>query len=151
MVSGGVKDKDAVSLLDHAQPNLTLNSALPPAVNAPTSDVVVVVARPIPELTVAVSSSPRLTMIVITLTLTPTPDSPVSNLSEEVPTVSASPVPLTQRALDLQPLSASSTVVVDLEAVLNLPLTSDLRASFVPPRVRRLLVDMLVLLTAPTH
>jgi len=82
--------------------------------------------------------------------LTITPDSPVSNHSEELLVPSASLVPSTPGALDLKPLSASSTLAAVLAAALSLLLALAASPFNAPRRVMSALAVMLVSLTAPT-
>jgi len=99
--------------------------------------------------TTASGSIPTITTIVIIPMLIVMLDFPISNLSEDLPVLSASLVLSTPRRLDLKLLSASSTLAVVLAAALSLPLTLAASPFFVVRRVMSVLADMLVSLTAP--
>jgi len=95
--------------------------ALPELVSLLDVVVVVVLLTAVP---MNASGSTLVTlMIVITKMLSHTLDSPPSKTSEDLPKPNASLVPSTPRAPDLKPVSASSTLAVDLVAALNLPST----------------------------
>jgi len=116
----GVRDKDAVSLLDLALLTATVNSALVPVEDVPTLVLVVVHAPVTPDLTVASSSTPTLTTIVKTLVPRTPLDYPLLKAMVEVLAVDASKV-LYLLALPLLVLllSASSSAAVDLAAALD--------------------------------
>jgi len=88
-------------------------------------------------------------MIVTILEPLHTLDFPVSKVSVELLVPSASLVPLTPRALDLKPLSASSTLAVDLVAALSLPSVSAASLLSAARRVMSVFLVMLVSLTVP--
>jgi len=113
----GVRDKDAVSLLDLALLTATVNSALVPVEDVPTLVLVVVHAPVTLDLMVASSSTPTLTTIVKTLVPRTPLDYPLLKATVEVLAVDASKV-LYLLALPLLVLllSASSSAAVDLAA-----------------------------------
>jgi len=116
----GVRDKDAVSLLDLALLTATVNSALVPVEDVPTLVLVVVHAPVTLDLMVASSSTPTLTTIVKTLVPRTPLDYPLLKATVEVLAVDASKV-LYLLALPLLVLllSASSSAAVDLVAALD--------------------------------
>jgi len=84
--------------------------------------MVVVAALLIPDLTTASGFIPVSAIIVTMIMVTLMPDFQAYKVTVEELVANASKVPLTLRALDLKPLSASSILVVAQEAALNLPL-----------------------------
>jgi len=150
-LSSGVKDKDVVSLPVHALLPASASSAPVLLEVVLTLVVVVVTVLLILDLTTVSGSTPVIVTIVITTMVTLTLDFPLSKVSEDLLNLSASLVPLTPRALDLKPVSASSTLAVDQAAVLSLPLTSVVSPLPVTPRVTSQSLDTVVSLTAPTQ
>jgi len=123
ILSTGVKDKVAISSLVHALHHPSVSSALALLDLVSLLDVVVVVVL-LTAVPITASGSTLVTlMIAIMKMLSHTLDSPPSKTSEDLPKPSASLVPSTPRAPDLKPVSASSTLAVDLVAALNLPST----------------------------
>jgi len=149
ILSTGVRDKVAVSSLVPALLPSTPNSApvLPELVLIP--EEVVVLAPLTADLTTASGSTLTTTMIVTILMLITTLDFPVSKPSEDLLVPSVSLVPSTPRRLVLLPLSASSTLAVDLAAALSLPSMLVASLLFAPRRVMSVSADMVVSLTAP--
>ena len=99
--------------------------------------------------TTADGSTPTTTTIATIPMLITTLDFLVFKHSGDLLDPSASLVPLTAGRLDPKPLSASSTLAVVLAAALYLPSTLAASLLFAAERVMSVLVDMLVLLTAP--
>jgi len=149
--SSGDKDKDVVSLPVHALPPASASSAPVLLEVVLTPVVVVVTVLLILDLTTVSGSTPVIVTIVITTMVILTLDFPLSKVSEDLLNLSASLVPLTPRALDPKPVSASSTLAVDQAAVLSLPLTSVVSPLPVTPRVMSQSLDTVVSLTAPTQ
>jgi len=116
----GVRDKDAVSLLDLALLTVTASSALVPVEDVPTLVSVVVLAPVTLDLMVASSSTPTLTTIVKALVPRTLLDYPLLKATVEVLAVDASKVLYLLALLLLpKPLSASSSAAVDLVAALD--------------------------------
>jgi len=151
ILSSGERDKDVVSLPVHALLPASASSAPVLLEVVLTPVVVVVTVLLILDLTTVSGSTPVIVTIVITTMVTLTPDFPLSKVSEDLLNLSASLVPLTPRALDLKPVSASSTLAVDQAAVLSLPLMSVVSPLPVTPRVTSQSLDTVVSLTAPTQ
>jgi len=151
ILSSGERDKDVVSLPVHALLPASASSAPVLLEVVLTLVVVVVTVLLILDLTTVSGSTPVIVTIVITTMVTLTPDFPLSKVSEDLLNLSASLVPLTPRALDLKPVSASSTLAVDQAAVLSLPLMSVVSPLPVTPRVTSQSLDTVVSLTAPTQ
>jgi len=151
ILSSGERDKDVVSLPVHALLPASASSAPVLLEVVLTPVVVVVTVLLILDLTTVSGSTPVIVTIVITTMVTLTLDFPLSKVSEDLPNLSALLVPLTPRALDLKPVSASSTLAVDQAAVLSLPLMSVVSPLPVTPRVTSQSLDTVVSLTAPTQ
>jgi len=119
ILTSGVKDKVAISLLVLAMLIATLNSALVLLEVALRPEEVVVLALLILDLiTVSGFILPR-AMTAVILMVTLMLDFLVFKLTEEELVPSASKVPSTLEVPVLRPLSASSTLAVDLALVLN--------------------------------
>ena len=116
MLTGSVKAKDATSFPRLAlQPTLSsLISALDLQEDALLWAEEAVSANLTSDLMAASSFTPTSTMIAIILALPAMLDSPVSNLSAELPTASASKVLCLQVAVLPRPPSASSTLALAL-------------------------------------
>jgi hypothetical protein len=149
ILSTGVRDKVATSSLVAALHPLSVNSALVLLEAVSKPDKVVVHAPLIVDLTTASGSTLAETMTVTMKMLTHMPDFLLFKVLVDLLVLSVSLVPLTPRALDLKPLSASSTLAVDLAPALNLPLTSMVRLLSAVRRVMLAFLVMLVALTAP--
>jgi hypothetical protein len=121
MVSGGDKDKAATSLPEAALPTPTLNSV---PVQAELALIQVVVLEAVLRM-VELMAAGSLSLVLVTIATTVAPktmlDFPLLNHTEEDKTASASLVPLLPlRVPDPKLLTASSTAVLVLEAILNL-------------------------------
>jgi len=149
ILSSTDKDKVVVSLLVPALLPAIVSSAPVLLELVLSPDVVVVHALLILDLTTVSGSIPVIVMIATMLMLTLMLDFPPSKASEDLLNLSASLVPLTPRAPDLKPVSASSTLAVAQEAALSLALL--LVASQLPAmlRVMSQFLVTLVSLTAP--
>jgi len=151
ILSFGVKAKAVTSLLAHALLPASMNSALVLLDLALLLVVVVVAALLILDLITASGFTLVIAMIATTLMPIHMLDFPPSNPSVDLPTLDASPVPLTARVLVPKPLSASSTLAVVPEATLSLLLILMVRPLLVPRRVRSQSLVTLVPLTALTQ